>query len=478
MADYYSILKKTISGLARNTPEVREVVYNKARAAIEKQLRGLSPPPGEAAIESQLKLLEEAIIVIEAENVEATGGSPVEPQVPEPSTPEPEATVPEEVTTNEESETETAELVESEPEAELAEPPTVDNLDTIMPEPADETPEVSPEQIAVAQAEQGGSKSGIVRKLVTYLIILGLLGGGGYALWLNQNSLIEMATSTYQSLLGDGSTATQEEEQPAPTPEPETASQDKEPVRIGEDGEDKVAEEPKPEPQTEPATEPPVVLPPEPEPETAETTEPEQPVVEPIPEDNQETTQNGQTSIPIGEVAYLYEEGSGGSGATRTTGGIIWELKREKPNASLPPESVITGKMDVPEKGMKVTFTIKRNTDDALSASHLIDMQFETPPDFEGQGIETVSRVVMKSTEEARGEQLVAVPVKVSEGFFLIALDNLEQAVNVNTQLLTQASWIDVPITYTTGKRALLTLEKGGTGQRMFDEAFNEWKNK
>ncbi len=474
MADYYSILNKTISGLARNTPEVREVVYNKARAAIEKQLRGLSPPPGEAAIESQLKLLEEAIIVIEAENVEATGGAAVETQIAEPEPAISETPVAEEAPLSADSDPETASLLDAEPDAEPSEPPTVDNLDPIMPVQAEEAPEVSPEQIAETQAAQAGGKKGLVRKLVTYLVILGLLGGGGYALWLNQNSLIEMATSTYQSLLGGASDVKEEEEKPAP--ETETVNQEKEPVRIGEDGEDKVAEEPEQEPQTEPVTQPPVVL--QPETETAENNEPEQPVVEPVQEEEPETPENNQASIPIGEVAYLYEEGSGGSGATRTTGGIIWELVRQKPNESLPPEPVITGKMDVPEKGIKVTFTIKRNTDDALSASHLIDMQFEIPPDFEGQGIETVSRVVMKSTEEARGEQLVAVPVKVSEGFFLIALDNLEQAVNVNTQLLTQASWIDVPITYTTGKRALLTLEKGGTGQRMFDEAFNEWKNK
>ena len=84
----------------------------------------------------------------------------------------------------------------------------------------------------------------------------------------------------------------------------------------------------------------------------------------------------------------------------------------------------------------------------------------------------------MKTTEEAPGEPLVAVPVKVSEGYFLIALDNLTQAVAVNTQLLKESAWIDVPIVYGTGKRALITLEKGGTGERVFDEAFKDWQNR
>ena len=68
MADYYSIVNKTISGLAKNTPEVRQAVYAKARTAIENQLRRMSPPPGEEAISAQLKLLEEAIAVIDSEH--------------------------------------------------------------------------------------------------------------------------------------------------------------------------------------------------------------------------------------------------------------------------------------------------------------------------------------------------------------------------------------------------------------------------
>ena len=63
MADYYSILNKTITGLAKNTPEVRQAVYSKARLAIEAQLRKMDPPPAEELIANQLELLEEAILV-------------------------------------------------------------------------------------------------------------------------------------------------------------------------------------------------------------------------------------------------------------------------------------------------------------------------------------------------------------------------------------------------------------------------------
>jgi len=144
----------------------------------------------------------------------------------------------------------------------------------------------------------------------------------------------------------------------------------------------------------------------------------------------------------------------------------------------LPPEPVIIGDIQVAEKDIAAKVTIKRNVDEALSASHLIELKFTFGSNFEGGSVENVARFVMKATEEARGEPLVAVPVKVSDGDFLVALNNLQQAVDVNTLLLQDGGWIDIPITYKNGKRALVTLEKGGTGERVFTEALNDWKNR
>ena len=86
MADYYSILKKTIDGLPRNTPELRNAVYQKARTAIGNQLRGMNPPPGEEAVNAQLQLLEDAILVVDMEY----SGAPAEAQTAQQTTPLPE----------------------------------------------------------------------------------------------------------------------------------------------------------------------------------------------------------------------------------------------------------------------------------------------------------------------------------------------------------------------------------------------------
>ena len=81
----------------------------------------------------------------------------------------------------------------------------------------------------------------------------------------------------------------------------------------------------------------------------------------------------------------------------------------------------------------------------------------------------------MKSNEQARGEGLVAVPAKIDTGYFLIALNNLEQAEETNRKLLLDSEWIDIPLGYTSGRRALVTLEKGAIGDKVFNDAFADW---
>ena len=51
------------------------------------------------------------------------------------------------------------------------------------------------------------------------------------------------------------------------------------------------------------------------------------------------------------------------------------------------------------------------------------------PDDFSGGNIDKIQRFVFKEREEARGEALVGVPATIADGIFLIALNNLPEAV-------------------------------------------------
>ena len=74
-----------------------------------------------------------------------------------------------------------------------------------------------------------------------------------------------------------------------------------------------------------------------------------------------------------------------------------------------------------------------------------------------------------------RLEPAPGLPVPVRENLFLIGLSNLPRDIERNTTLMTERNWIDLPIRLASGQRAILSFEKGATGDRILDEAFATW---
>jgi hypothetical protein len=188
----------------------------------------------------------------------------------------------------------------------------------------------------------------------------------------------------------------------------------------------------------------------------------------------------GSTAAPAAATTngaqkmLLYEEKLGQSAPTAIAGTVTWSLQQEASDDGRP-EPTIQGQLSVPDKGLSALLTIKKNDDASLPASHLIELVFSLPENFEGGGIDSVQRIAMKKSEQDRGNALVAVPAKITDDFHMIALNDFDEAKKANLELLRTRDWIDIPITYRNGRRALLTLEKGSTGKQVFDEALNKW---
>jgi hypothetical protein len=171
----------------------------------------------------------------------------------------------------------------------------------------------------------------------------------------------------------------------------------------------------------------------------------------------------------------LYEEDPGNPQGKQYVGSAVWRTETVSPGSGLAPELQIRADVTIPERNMTVTWSLRRNTDQALPASHTIEIMFNLPPDFSGGGISNVPGVLMKESEQARGVPLAGLAVKVTNGFFLIGLSAVDADVQRNLQLLKERPWFDVPIVYNNGGRAILALEKGPSGDRAFADAFAAW---
>ncbi|MFT4000960.1 MAG: hypothetical protein QM684_12040 [Rhizobium sp.] len=180
-------------------------------------------------------------------------------------------------------------------------------------------------------------------------------------------------------------------------------------------------------------------------------------------------------SATDGQKVFLYEERLGQTSPAAFQGTVTWSVQEGK-GADGRSEPSVQGLINVPDRGLTATITVSRNSDSSLPASHLIELAFQVPPNFEGGAIDNVQRVALKATEQDRGDALIAVPAKVTDDVYMVALNDFPDARKTNLDLLKNRNWIDIPVVYRNGRRALLTMEKGPTGTDAFNKAIAEWQ--
>lgn len=515
MADFVAVLKKTIDGLGDTTPEMRAKVYNKARATVDAKLAAITPPPPAAVAARQKRTLEDAIEKIEAdytakpaapaasdplaelENVfAALKAKPADPVAAAPAAASKSWTPP-----------------ASKPDAPRSEPARVEPapVEPTGLEPRERDGEVDefvasrPEEDET-YADAGGTfvEPPVRRRgyggLVAALIALIVLGGGGYAVWLNKDD--------FSKLLGIGAgrqVATTEPAKPAPASKPEPAKPEPakpEPAKPSAPAPEGTAASTEPQKFTQrlnangtetdegPAGGEAGVG--EGTSVAAATTPPSQApggddaAATGNPADGADASAEGTTppdpgpaeaAIAVGQKAIYYEERTSASAGSADAGSVVWSVVQESPGADLPPEPAIRGEATVPGKDLQLRMTIKRNADKSLPASHIIELIFLTPDNFAGGGIDNILRFAMKDTEEAAGSPLIGIPAKIADGFFLVALNDSKAEVEANMTLLRRQDWIDVPVIYKSGRRALITMEKGVPGEKVFDEVMKAWQS-
>jgi hypothetical protein len=179
--------------------------------------------------------------------------------------------------------------------------------------------------------------------------------------------------------------------------------------------------------------------------------------------------------LAVGQKAIFYEEKTTGAQGSMEPGTTVWSVVQESPGGGRPPEPAIRAETTIPGKDIQLRLTIRRNADSTLPASHIVEMIFLTPDGFEGGGVDNVLRMAMKSSEQDAGNPLIGIPAKIADGFFLIALNDNKAEIDANMNLLRRQSWIDIPMVYKSGRRALITMEKGIPGGKVFDDTLKSW---
>jgi hypothetical protein len=490
MADYYPLIAKAVSGLERNTGEGRRALYERARTALVAQLRGVIPALSESDITRERLALEEAIRKVEGEAARRTRPEPSRPQEsirfdsvqdraavgagrgggrsefrspPPPPEPPPARTAPpprnrspgdhgsltdqglkgfrDVIAEANDLGAATAQAGKSARQAYAAVPSPNPDLDRIEPrlepegfrepyrddDPSAHEPQMRDGDAAPApngrygELEEYGqaaraprSYSGLI-KIAVVIGIVAAVGALGYSQRANIGALLALRGPPNQ-----------------PAPNPQSPSQ-------------KADDRYRPGGQQQPG---------------------------------QQTRNLSLATAAVAQRVMLYEEDPGDPKGKSFVGTAVWRIETVSPGSGGAPELAVRADVEIPERKLKMTWSLRRNTDKALPASHTIEVMFTLPPDFPGGGIADVRGILMKQAEQARGVPLSGLGVKVTNNFFLIGLSSTEDEMKRNTELLRDRGWFDVPIIYANNRRAILALEKGTPGEHAFGDAFAAWQQK
>src|SRR5258706_4074022 len=175
---------------------------------------------------------------------------------------------------------------------------------------------------------------------------------------------------------------------------------------------------------------------------------------------------------PVARRVVLYDEDPADPKGKQYVGSVIWRTEQIRASAGQKADIAVRADVDIPDRKFKMTMSFRRNTDTSLPASHTAELTFILPPDFSGGGVGNVPGILMKSNEQARGTPLAGLAVKVTDGFFLVGLSNVDADRQRNLQLLKERSWFDVPLGYVNQRRGIICIAKGAPGERAFNDAF------
>jgi len=190
--------------------------------------------------------------------------------------------------------------------------------------------------------------------------------------------------------------------------------------------------------------------------------------------DSDRIERGSQLATESAPKAVLYEEDPAEPAGRRYVGSVAWRTETVTPEKGQPPELAIRADIEVPERKLALTLSLRRNTDRSLSATHTIEIMFKLRADFAPGGISNVPGILMKLGERVRGVPLALQSVKVTPSVYLMGLSDSEQDKPKNLQLL-ERDWFDIAMVYSNRRRAILALEKGAAGARAFEEAFAVW---
>jgi hypothetical protein len=433
MADYYPLLSRAVAALPAQSPEARRAIYDRASKALMGQLKSLQPPVPAADIANEERALKEAIARIELEYAAQTPAQAAQAAIEAAlndmaGAPKPPLRVP-------------------------VQAPVADSSDPDRPvEPA--TPRAPTARFEPPQRKK--SRSRVFLGLGALALVVIASGVGLYA-W---------QTRTPPDQFRQGRVARAPATTPAPAPAPTPVP---EPAPAAPKPEQRISERVPPlgsEPQATPAQEPP-----------RDTTPPRQeaPVTPssapPSPPSQEPAVAVGQRSAIL--IAAPTRDNP--QNVQTFVGNVVWRLETINRGPGQPASQAVRAELDIPDAKFSAVMTIEKNTDATLPASHTVTWRFARAPDSPIPEIAETDNLQMRDETSPQVDPLMGARARITSNIFIIALAAGDALSRRNTDLMQTKGWFDLPVRTADNRIAKITMEKGGPGEKVMQEAMQKW---
>lgn len=126
----------------------------------------------------------------------------------------------------------------------------------------------------------------------------------------------------------------------------------------------------------------------------------------------------------------------------------------------------------VPDRGLDIRMTIRKNEDATLPASHIVEVVTGVAPGSAIGRVRSVPSLMVPMIGPPRA--LAGLTSEIAEGAFWIALSALPREADANLRLLRFTHLLALPLVYANGQRAAIEFPKGPASEPFFRQALVE----
>ena len=173
------------------------------------------------------------------------------------------------------------------------------------------------------------------------------------------------------------------------------------------------------------------------------------------------------------ERALLFEQDPSNTQGESYPGTVRWYTETHSPDGA---KAAVHANINILDRGLSVTWVLRRSAGaDSPTNGLTSEVIFNLSDHFVSGGISNLLGIVMRQSLQTPGVALTGIVTSSRPDFFAVSFSTAASEMARNVTLLKDDRWIDLPIVYTNGRRAVLAVDKGQSGEQVFADAFKAW---